>query len=110
MIGVSFFVEGLLKDPGSVVVAKSFSIAASSPVRRQFVVLDALSGGDERRVQCFAALRVVKPSSCILDERGNGAARNSLRRFIELFKQEPQTIDLHSGFGVMVLKSAPQAR
>src|SRR3954447_22117514 len=47
LVGFAFFVEGLLEEFGGLVLAEHFGVGAHGAVAGDFVVFDALSGGDE---------------------------------------------------------------
>jgi hypothetical protein len=74
------------------------------------VVFDALSGGHKRRIEDLAALRVVETSAAIFDQRGDRAARDRARWFVQLLQQEAQPLDLNFRFRVVLLEDALKAR
>ena len=110
MIRVALLVERLLKNADRIVVAKRFGIAARGAVGRHLPVLDALRGGDQRRVERFTAFGIVEPAACVLDERGHRTAWNGARRLIELFEQQAEPLDLNLCFRMMLFERTLQAR
>jgi hypothetical protein len=73
-------------------------------------MLDALCGGDERRVQDLTTLCVVEAASRIFDEGRHCAARRRTGRFVQLLEKQVQTLDLNPGFGVMLVEHAVKSR
>jgi hypothetical protein len=67
VVRVTLLIEGLLKNAYRVVVAERFGVAARGAVGGDFEVLDALRGGDQRRIERLAALRVVETPPSVLD-------------------------------------------
>src|SRR3954463_16395304 len=107
---MAFLVERLLEDAYGVVVPEGFGVAARGPIRGDFIMLDALRGGDKRRVERFATLSVVETTPRVLDQGGDGAAWNRARRLVQLLEKQPQPFNLDLCFRTVIFEHPLQAR